>query len=124
MTLPADIDQLLWIRTLVCEGPDYLFGNPHTFPGRMSAYCPHHQTDYSVSRSEIVDCSTEARWWVVGFLVGNEPPPPRDPDGEYVPTTDRRYRRWLDAARRFHEKGDWPRDVPTASQDESDDASR
>jgi hypothetical protein len=111
VSLPEDIDATLWVRTVGCEEPDYLFGNPHTFPGRMHAYCPHESRDYAVSFDEIVDCSNEARWWAIGYLAGNEPAPPRTAEGDYVAPDDPRFQRWSRAAREFRARGVWPADV-------------
>ena len=44
-----EIDEALWIRVSGCASQDYLVGNSHTFPGRMSAYCPTDGIHYSVS---------------------------------------------------------------------------
>ena len=97
--LPEDVDDRLWIRTAACSSPDYLYGNPHTFPGRMEAFCPHRSQDFSVSRGEVVEASAEAELWIDGFLRGNEPPPPDDEDLEPV------WRHHVDA---FHRTGEWP----------------
>lgn len=73
--LPADIDARLWIRTAGCDSPDYLFGNPHTFRGRMHAYCPHRNQDFAVSQDEVIESSSEASIWIDGYLIGNEAGP-------------------------------------------------
>ncbi|BBH17736.1 hypothetical protein Back2_20230 [Nocardioides baekrokdamisoli] len=98
--LPEGIDPSLWIRTAGCGWADYLFGNPHTFPGRMHAYCPHQRRNFAVSMSEVLDASTEARYWIVGYLHGNEPERPEGGDED---------RRWLSDREAFHAGGDWPR---------------
>ena len=62
--LPDDIDPTLWIKCRQTGDQDYLVErNPHAFPGRMAAFCPHDPTfsDYNVSIAEIGDCSAEAR---------------------------------------------------------------
>jgi hypothetical protein len=74
--LPTDIDARLWIDR-GCQGHDFLFGNCHTFPGRMAAYCPHQANDVCVSREEIRSMSEESALWIAGFLVGSEPGPER-----------------------------------------------
>jgi hypothetical protein len=73
-SLPRDIDERLWIER-GCPGRDFLFGNCHTFAGRMAAYCPPTAKDVCVSIDEIRAMSDEATLWVAGFLAGNESDP-------------------------------------------------
>ena len=96
--LPEDVDARLWIRTRGCAKRDFVWGNAHTFPGRMEAYCPHQQRDFSVSKDEVVDASPEARLWMDGFLRGHEPEPPEDED--LLPV-------WLRSIKTFHRTGVW-----------------
>lgn len=96
--LPDDVDERLWIRTARCEGQDFLWGNSHTFLGRMEAYCPHRQHDFSVSKYEVTESSSEAAMWMEGFLRGNEPSPPEDDDATPA---------WLAEYAEFHRTGDW-----------------
>ena len=105
-----EIDETLWIRVDACDSHDYLVGNSHTFPGRMSAYCPTDGIHYSVSLSEIEEMSPEARRWVAGFLAGNEPRP-EDMFGPAIHDaydSDPRWRRWRDAIAEFRNSGSWP----------------
>ncbi len=108
MTDPA-IDERLWftMKEGCCPGKHYLLWNPHTFPGRMRAWCPVKRAGFNVSKSEIETCSIEARWWINGFLAGNEPPPPLDADGNQLADDDSRLARWRDASRHFPETGIW-----------------
>src|SRR3954471_12780616 len=76
--LPDDLDERLWIRTSGWHGRGFLGGSSHTFRGRMVAYCPHHGRDFSVSKYEVTEASTEASLWIEGFLRGNEPGPPEE----------------------------------------------
>jgi hypothetical protein len=72
-------DPLLWFEGWCGGGRDLLTGNGGTFHGRMSAWCPHEQVGYNVSLAEMGQMSQQARYWVAGFLAGNqpgEPPPP------------------------------------------------
>lgn len=96
--LPEDVDQRLWILTGGCSGRDFLWGNPHTFPGRMEAYCPHQRRDFSVSLNEVTDASAEARIWIAGFLRGNAPSPPEDGDVQQL---------WRTSIQTFHRTGVW-----------------
>lgn len=104
------VDEQLWIRTDGCDGRDYLVGNPHTFPGRMSAYCPEGKVGFAVSLSEIKEMSPESARWVAGFLTGNEPRP-EDMFGlgmRDAHDSDPRWERWRRALAEFRATGDWP----------------
>ncbi len=99
-------DQRLWFLHKGCTGKHYLIGNPHTFRGRMWAWCPVHRRTVFVSKSEIESCSPEAEYWIQGFLAGNEPPPPLDEHGD--PAFDSpEYARWEAEIRLFHHTGFW-----------------
>jgi hypothetical protein len=67
-----------------CGGRDLLAGNGGTYPGCMLAWCPARQVSYNVSRAEMGQMWQQARYYVAGFLAGNQPgpPPPSDPDAE------------------------------------------
>jgi hypothetical protein len=96
--LPEDVDPRLWIRTGGCTEQDFVWGNAHTFPGRMEAYCPHQRRDFSVSKNEVTDASPEAGLWMDGFLRGHEPEPPQDKG--LLPV-------WRTAIKIFHRSGVW-----------------
>jgi hypothetical protein len=98
--LPDDIDERLWIRTAGCGERDFLWGSSHTFPGRMQAYCPHERQDFSVSKCEVTEVSSESSLWIEGFLRGNEPGPPEDDDG---------LDEWRTFREAFYRTGEWPR---------------
>jgi len=113
--LPDDIDPALWIRCRQTAEQDFLVERkPHTFAGRMAAYCPHDPTfsDYNVSAAEVDDCSDEARWWIRGFVVGGEPDAPLDGEGYEVAEGDPPYQRWEAARAEYLESGYWPSDAP------------
>ncbi|WP_125566474.1 hypothetical protein [Nocardioides baekrokdamisoli] len=97
--LPPGVDHRLWIRTSECESPDYLFGNPHTFRGRMHAYCPHGDLNFAVSMCEVTESSIEAKYWIAGYLHGSELRRPKEGPADDAWKADR------DA---FHVTGDWP----------------
>lgn len=115
MPPPADLDRALWFEPGCCsDGPHFLHYNPHTFPGRMGAYCEAHDRTLSVSKSEIERCSDESSYWIRGFLSGNEPAKPLEPDGyEIDELDDPRWQRWRDAIAEFRTTGTWPRGAPT-----------
>lgn len=106
--LPAHVDPELWILTYKHPSHrEYLVGNSHTFPGRMSAYCPEENRGFSVSKFEIERCSAYSRRWIDGFLHGNTPPAPDDDD--VTPREwESRFARWRELAATFHETGQWP----------------
>ena len=101
---PEPIDEQLWFEGS-CGGRDFLVdGSGHTFPGRMTAWCPIKDGYYNVSFGEMGAMSTAARYFIRGFLSGNEPDPPEDEDGEMTP--DDRVA-WLAATSRFRRTGYW-----------------
>ncbi|MGZ9584422.1 hypothetical protein [Paenibacillus marinisediminis] len=90
-----------------CEGKHYIVGNPHTFNGRISAYCPQKDVYFNVSFEEIVDMSQEVKYWIKGFLSGNEPSPPVDEDGDLYPPTHEENIHWEKSIELFHKTGYW-----------------
>jgi hypothetical protein len=98
-------DPLLWFEA-PCGGRDLLAGNGGTFHGRMRAWCPDKRVSYNVSLAEMGQMSREARYWVAGFLAGNQPgpPPPPDFDADTDPGDLVAYRA---ATGRFHRTGLW-----------------
>ncbi|WP_025619305.1 hypothetical protein [Salinispora cortesiana] len=100
--LPPDVDPELWFDTEHCGRHYLLDGNPHTFPGRMYAYCAERGIRTRVSKGEISDCSTQARYFVRGYLSGSEPAPP-----ESDRPTESAALAWSDAVARFRDTGCW-----------------
>ena len=102
-----EIDSTLWIKLGHCDGEHYLIGNCHTFPGRMNAFCKSKNTTFCVSLSEISDMSEQSRYWIKGFLSGNEPEPPEEFDGERPEDyfESERYRNWLTQTENFRTTG-------------------
>jgi hypothetical protein len=102
-----ELDQDLWFHTGHCEGRHYLLGNPHTFRGRLSAWCPTKQRSFCVSKSEITECSREASYFLKGFLSGQEIDAPVDEEGDLLPPDDPEYQAWINAIQIFQETGMW-----------------
>jgi hypothetical protein len=98
-------DPLLWFEA-PCGGRDLLAGNGGTFHGRMRAWCPDKQVSYNVSLAEIGQMSHEARYWVAGFLAGNQPGPPAPPDFD-ADTDPGDLIAYRAAIGRFHRTGLW-----------------
>ena len=105
--LPAYVDPHLWFE----DGGQRLYlvaDNPHTFHGRMCAYHPALDLIVMVSKSDVVNnCSEEARYFVLGYLSGNQPDPPRNAEGDWVEDDDPRSEEWRRAVTLFHETGYW-----------------
>lgn len=102
-------DENLWfIMGDCCTGKHYLLYNPHTFPGRMGAWCPFKQVTFCVSKSEIEEMSPEANYWIRGFLAGNEPDAPMGKNNDdYLPEDHPKYQHWRAEIERFPETGHW-----------------
>ena len=103
--LPEYVDPNLWFDS--DAGRMYLLAdNPQTFPGRMLAYRPTHGDTICVSKNEILEsCSEQTRYFVLGYLSGNEPGPPAGHDGHPVDLGDPLYDRWSAARREYHQTG-------------------
>ena len=105
-----DFDEQLWFTMgACCSGKHYLLYNPHTFPGRMGAWCPLKKVRFCVSKSAVEECSLEAYYWIKGFLAGNEPDAPRNDEGDYLPEDHPRYQHWRENIKQFPEAGFWER---------------
>jgi len=117
MAESPDFDPQLWFMgDEHCPGKHYLIGNSHTFRGRMRAWCPTMQRSFSVSKRGITECSLEAKYWIQGFLTGNEPDYPRNEDREPLPPEDPRSHRWEAAVALFAETGYWNESERTCEQ--------
>jgi hypothetical protein len=101
--LPSEVDPDLEFKSTHCGGWHFLVGNPHTFKGRMAAWCQEQQREIVVSLGDMTYVSLGASFWIKGFLSGNEPPPPEldDPTSEAA---------WDAARREFRSAGEWPRE--------------
>ena len=108
MNFPDIIDEHLWFTCKKkCKGEKhYFYGNPHTFAGRVSAWCPHKELTFFVSLNEVEEMSEASNWWIKGFLCGNEPDPPVDED-QGTDYDSKEYKDWLDKCETFREKGVW-----------------
>jgi hypothetical protein len=99
--LPADIDPDLEFMSAHCGGWHFLVGNPHTFTGRMAAWCQDHQFEIAVSLDEMTYISIGASFWIKGFLSGSEPAPPESDS----PAAEAE---WEAARREYRSTGKWP----------------
>jgi|SRR5581483_7967280 len=103
-----EFDAELWFTTAHCPEHHFLLEhNPFTFPGRMRAWCPAQNAAYNVSKSELVTCSDATRYWVRGYLAGATPEPPRDAEGDWLPSEHPATQRWQAAADLFQKTGVW-----------------
>ena len=103
-----EYDENLWFTMGdCCAGKHYLLYNSHTFPGRMGAWCPLKEVTFCVSKSEMTELSSQAVYWVKGFLAGNEPDAPTDKNGDYLPEDHPRYQHWRAEIEQFPETGYW-----------------
>ena len=102
-------DEKLWFKHLGCTGKHYVLGNPHTVPGRVWAWCPKEKCCIFVSLNDMGEMSQAAKYWMQGYLNGNEP---KAPEGEYgVPDFDsKEYKRWLRKTANFRRTGKWVTD--------------
>lgn len=91
-----------------CTGKHYLLCASHTFPGRFTAWCPVKKRSTNCSLSDVNRSSKESLYWLKGFLAGNEPDPPRRPDGAYVSASSADFKAWEKAAKSFQKTGFWP----------------
>lgn len=97
------VDERLWFEA-PCGRRDFIVGNGNTFVGRMSAWCPHDGVGYNVSLGETGAMSGESRYFVAGFLAGNQPGYPTDAEGE---TDEADLVAWRAATGRFRRTGYW-----------------
>lgn len=99
-------DKNLWFYHDNCNGKHFLIGNPHTFPGRMWAWCPVKKRTFFVSKSEIIKLSKQAGYWVKGFLSGNQPAPPKATN-ENIDYESEAYKNWQRKIEFFEDNGYW-----------------
>jgi hypothetical protein len=107
MALPDDVDTRLWVEIEGVEGRCYLFGNNHTFTGRMCACSESLETDLGVSKRQITASSEEAQYWVQGFLVGNEPSEVEALGDDEDDGPEVRFSRWQEMCADFRRSGVW-----------------
>jgi hypothetical protein len=101
-SVARELDESLWLRTNHCDGDHFLLGNPHTFPGRLSAWCPSKKQSFCISKSEIAQCSKETSYYLKGFLSGQEPEAPVDDEGDLLSMEA-----WYAATELFQQTGSW-----------------
>jgi hypothetical protein len=106
MNIEIEYDKSLWFHFDGCKGRHYLIGNPHTYPGRIWAWCPHEACTFFVSKSSMTKMSVKAEFWIKGFLCGSEPAPPVNKNGE-VNFSSKAFLKWKEKTEAFYETGIW-----------------
>ena len=106
METELNIDEHLWFYHKGCTGKHFFIGNPHTFPGRILAWCPQQQKSFFLSVSEVEEMSEYSKYWIKGYLTGNEPSPPTDGNGD-VQFSGKEYEEWAEAVDLFATTGYW-----------------
>jgi hypothetical protein len=81
--------------------------NPHTFTGRMAAWCQDQQAEIAVSLSEMTYVSLGASFWIRGFLSGSEPPP-------LTAGSSSAEAAWERARSEYRSTGEWPADCDSS----------
>lgn len=99
------IDKALSFEHNGCTGLHYILGNPHTHPGRIMGWCEKKQTSFFFSLSEVINPTIETKFWIKGFLAGNEPSPPLI-NGD-VDFESEEYKLWQKKLKDFNESGYW-----------------
>lgn len=99
--LPPEVDSDLEFKSTHCGGWHFLVGNPHTFTGRMAAWCQDQQIEITVSLGEMTYISLGASFWIKGFLSGSELAPPESDN----PAAEAE---WEAARREYRSTGEWP----------------
>ncbi|MCW2494457.1 hypothetical protein [Jatrophihabitans sp.] len=101
-------DPKLWVELQGRAGRWLIHYNPHTYPGRFAVVDADDNPIYA-SKSEITACSTEASYWIDGYLHGAEPEASRMfGEGIWDSTDpDPRWEQWRDALDEFHATGVW-----------------
>ncbi len=49
----------------------------------------------------------EVRYWIKGFLTGNQPPRPKDQEGDLLPENHPTYKKWESNVAKFLKNGFW-----------------
>ena len=104
-----EIDDCLWVEINDDCGTarHYLVGNPHTHPGRIEVYCPAMEKHTRISKSEIMSCSRESEYWILGYLHGNCPDPPTDAGGSRLRDDHPSMVEWRESREEFPQTGYW-----------------
>ncbi len=111
------LDKDLWVEfDGDCPGKHYLRVNPHTFAGRITAWCPRKRTQFNISAGDIIRASHGTICWVKGYLEGSTPDPPPEPIDTRNGTDEpwpayqawlKAYDHWRKSARQFARSGYW-----------------
>jgi hypothetical protein len=105
---PIELDDSLWVSLgNSCPGKHYLLHNPHTFTGRIAVFSEQQNQVFNISKSEIVEYSSEAANWLKGYLAGCEPDAPLSETGDYLEDDHPRMIEWRTAIQEFPQTGFW-----------------
>lgn len=77
------------------------------FTGEYQRYCPQKDVFFNVSLGEIGDMPLNTKYWIKGFLSGNEPSPPVDEEGDIYPPIHEDNIHWDKSVALFHKTGSW-----------------
>jgi hypothetical protein len=106
---PHEIDLSLWVELVDSDVRWYICGNPHTFPGHFDVWSPDLDRNLTVSKSDVAQSSEPARWWIEGFLHGNEPSITEYlglPDDADVADDDPAWEDWKQALDQYRRSGE------------------
>jgi hypothetical protein len=92
-------DERLWIVLKSTAERGFIVGSCHTFQGRFRVWFPTDGHARCVSKFEVGDSSSEAAYWMAGFLNGAVPGPPEDPEREAE---------WIERRSEFLATDEWP----------------
>jgi hypothetical protein len=107
--IPSHIDRKLWVIVPGCcdNKRHYLGYNPHTFHGRISVWCPLLNRWTNISKMNISRQSEQSRYWIAGYLNGNEPECPLGADGLPVEMDSDEFLLWKRSIYLFTTTGYW-----------------
>ncbi|MGM1047781.1 MAG: hypothetical protein ACQEXX_16795 [Bacillota bacterium] len=75
--------------------------------GEYQRYCPQKDVFFNVSLGEIGDMPLNTKYWIKGFLSGNEPSPPVDEEGDIYRPIHEDNIHWDKSVALFHKTGSW-----------------
>ena len=110
---PSETDPNLWVEVDGLDGKLFIMGNPHTYPGRITGWSYEGNHSYYFSKDEVTAASDAARYWIDGFLSGNEPTLAEylgigPEQAARLDDDDAAIARWHEALHAFCTTGDFP----------------